>query len=1329
MMKVHWFMRVMMALTAVAIDNADGSADEMRVRTGDRFRLEFSSAGALTGVSLDGRELLSTGREELCPISICDVRKSAQFVRAECKAVAQKDGAVVHEAEVSGMSLGVTARYEATDELFAVKMNVRDTSGRDRGLLVRFALPIRATGWRWWDDMEATRLIGKTGTYENSRRIREFAALPEWRDVLALNMGTHSVNFCNVISGPVGVCYAVPLDQPRIFRTGYDADEQLFYIVYDVALANETDPSSAAEFTFYLYRCDPAWGMRSALDRYYRLFPDFFTKHVKKEGMWMAFSRLSEVDNVNEFRFAFQEGAPEPGYDDRLGVDSLTYFTHAGLFANIPDYNPETDPEPSYDRQLAAVREKFRQNTGSAEIFDACGLYNAQDRLSVKRTSVYGHVIAQYNLDPQLSYGEHMLDRIPGVFQSYRERRGGELDGFYYDGITTGVNYRRDHFRTAEYPPIWDPTQEKPFLYNYFSSVEFARETAERLHAQGKITMMNGAMGSSFYTAPYLDVMGAETGLRINRSSFNYVRTICRQKPFVTLLKGNFSKLTKEDMALFMRRCVAYGVFPGVFDWPPSGLGPGSRYWDHAEWYERDRANWRTYQTLCQQLAKAGWEPLTLARSSEPSLALERFGKSTDGEVFFTVLNDTPESADTVISIPREALPRDPVVIDQVAPRWLSAASMRDDCLEVPFRLAPESLAVLHVASKRQFAQRHIEEIQNNLALRRHMREMDTDRPEHLVHWRDTRYGTYQRDDADGRSCFKLTNESPSQIKGAMQWVMLYQDETKPLKLRIRLKGDDVNPGNDGSFHVDAVLCHVNMKTRFTERKRERFDLETGTYDWREVEIVIRPERPLRSIQLSPYLWRSSGTVWIDEISITPVGEPDREYVVDPTMEQWYECPSDDCRKEVDARFTRLETDTASLRGSGSDALADSCLSTLNRASGDKEWIQGNHLDNPCRRELRELNDMIDRLSLVGSVLMGAHGPYVDAPTVAVPGEEIAVRVRVDGVEESKVRYALQAPDDWRCEAVSGGRFKIVVPQDAQGATAQLVATAVVGSSGNSRLPMRTTTEVRIVPALEGTMRLGGVSASGDRFQFVIDVSNNSRTSMDVSLEIGLPKDWHREPQAGKLRLDAKSAKRIEFLAVPSDETKPGRYEIRAEVISSELTAPLKFAETVFYLPGSLNLLRNSGFEADATANWAKNERAYEIDTAQFHGGKRSLKLSNTSRDLRSGTSQTITLNQEVARPIFVRGHAKADAVSGHAGSGFSVYVDIYYTDGTPLYGQTIDWRTGTTDWQHGEMTIEPAKPIRNVNVYLLLRGHSGTAWFDDLFVAEDPLFDRHHPD
>ena len=448
-------------------------ADQKTVRTADQLEMAISTTGALESFSAGDESLLPADLGEFHPVSICDVAQGDQFVPVKGTAANRDDKVIiVEEVRLDGLALETAARYEAADELIQIKLHVRDTSSKDRGLLVRFALPIDARGWSWWDDMESVRKIGASGTFERSKGIREFAALPEWRDKPALNMATHSVNFCNVITGPVGLCYAVPLDQPRIFRTGYDADARLFYIVYDVALAPQTDPPSTAEFTFYVYRIDPAWGMRSALDRYYGLFPHFFTKHVRTQGMWMAFSKLSRIDNVNEFRFAFQEGAPEPGYDDQLGVHTLTYFTHAGLFANIKDYDPETDPEPSYERQLATMREKFRQTTGSADIFDASGLHDPDGKLSIKRTAVYGHIISQYNLDPMLPYGRHMLDGIPKVFESYRQSRGGELDGFYYDGITTGVNYRRDHFKYAEYPPIWDPVRKKPFLYNYFSSAE-----------------------------------------------------------------------------------------------------------------------------------------------------------------------------------------------------------------------------------------------------------------------------------------------------------------------------------------------------------------------------------------------------------------------------------------------------------------------------------------------------------------------------------------------------------------------------------------------------------------------------------------------------------------------------------------------------------------------------------------------------------------------------------------------------------------------------------------------------------------------------------------
>ncbi len=1318
MMSNHLWAQFVIGVAAIISLGAHGRAEDWTVSTGDDLRLSFSPAGTLSGLSVGGQDLLPSDGRGDSPVSVCDLARGAQFVPVTGKTIVREGGTIVQQAELTDLALAVTARYAATGETVNVHLSVRDTSGADRGLLIRFALPIQAEGWRWWDDLDRARPMGTSGTFENSRGVREFAALPEWRDKPELSVGRSAVNFCNAITGPVGICYAVPLDQPRIFRVGCDAASRSFYIVYDVALARETQPPSEAEFTFHVYRCDPQWGLRSALDRYYGLFPQFFTKHVRRQGQWMAFSSLSEIDNANEFRFAYQEGAPEPGYDDRLGVDSLTYFTHAGMFANIPDYNPETDPAPSYERQLAAMRAQFARQTGKAEIFDASALFDAKDKPSIARTAVYGHIIAQYNLDPDLPYGQHMLGTIDRVFQDFRQRRGGELDGFYYDGITTGINYRREHFRSAGYPPIWDPVAKKPLLYNYFSSVEFAKATAERLHAQGKITMMNGALGSSYYTAPYLDVMGAETGLRIDRASFNYVRTICWQKPFVTLLKGNFSQLTADDFAGFMKRCVAFGVFPGFFDWPPSGLGPGSRYWDHAEWYERDRLNHRKYQALCQQLAEAGWQPLTLARSSDAALVVERFGTAAAGEVFFTVLNDEPVPVDARLSIPVSALPPDSVIVEEVSSRPLAKATVKGESLEVPVHLEPQSLAVLHAAPRQQLVRSHTRQIAGNLDLRQQMAELDRDRPERLVHWPPARHGGYASDRVEGATAIKLANDSDDGIRGATQWVMLYQETAEPLRLRLRLKSDSARPIRAGGVRVDAVLAHVNMKTQFTEQKTERFELKSVSHDWQSEEIIIEPSRPLRSIQLSVYLWRCAGTVWIDEISLTPVSQPDHEYVVDPGTDQWYEQPTNAQRAEVDALFSAVRQALAAVERADPSGVLDACLSLRKTAGEFKQWIQDSKLSNPCRRDVREIDDLSARLSLVGAALLGVSGPRLDVPATAVPGEEVPVRVSVEGVPRTKITYTLTASDGWPVAAAGDGGFRVSVPHNALGTTAELVATATIESSPGMSLPLQATAQVRVVPALEAALVLRDLSPAGDEFHFSLDVTNHASSPTDVALRAQLPPGWELPKPLETRPIGPKSQQRIPFSVKPGPEAQPGSEEIAVELTSPRLPAPLRFSRVLRFLPASLNRLQNPGFESGG-ANWSKNEGGYQIDDRQSHSGRQSLRLHNASAQDRGSASQTITLNQQAPRPIFVRGHAKAENVSGHADRSFAVYVDIYYTDGTPLYGQTIDWPTGTTDWQYGELLIEPAKPIRHVNVYLLLRGHSGTAWFDDLFVTE----------
>jgi hypothetical protein len=102
-----------------------------------------------------------------------------------------------------------------------------------------------------------------------------------------------------------------------------------------------------------------------------------------------------------------------------------------------------------------------------------------------------------------------------------------------------------------------------------------------------------------------------------------------------------------------------------------------------------------------------------------------------------------------------------------------------------------------------------------------------------------------------------------------------------------------------------------------------------------------------------------------------------------------------------------------------------------------------------------------------------------------------------------------------------------------------------------------------------------------------------------------------------------------------------------------------------------------------------------------------------------AGATQTVAVNHTRPQKLIVSGWSKAENVTGAKDRDYALYVDCYYTDGTAIYGQTVDFDPGTHDWQYGERTIEPEKPVRNINVYLLFRGnHTGQVWFDDVRVA-----------
>jgi len=101
-------------------------------------------------------------------------------------------------------------------------------------------------------------------------------------------------------------------------------------------------------------------------------------------------------------------------------------------------------------------------------------------------------------------------------------------------------------------------------------------------------------------------------------------RSMCGHKPFCFLQNTNFDDFDEKKVEKYMRRCVFYGVYPGFF----SADASTKHYFRNHDLYNRDRPLFRTYVPLCKRAGEAGWQPVTLARSSNSALWLERFGEN-----------------------------------------------------------------------------------------------------------------------------------------------------------------------------------------------------------------------------------------------------------------------------------------------------------------------------------------------------------------------------------------------------------------------------------------------------------------------------------------------------------------------------------------------------------------------------------------------------------------------------------------------------------------------------------------------------------------------------
>jgi hypothetical protein len=649
-------------LQKVTHEKPDTKAAPRKLSTRDGLKLTLRD-NTITSLQLQGKELSAPSPSGFLARDFAADTDICAFTGGICKE----------------LGLNLQASFTAAKDHLAIEGRVTDTTGRDRAVTLLFALPLDATGWQWGDDARRSRLIGDAGEFANTISLR-----------CGANGKMSLYPLAAVWSERAGLALALDMDHPAQHRLVYHAGTRQFFIAYDFGLTKDTAKlPSGAGFRFILYRFDPRWGFRAALQKYYELFPQHFAKRVTREGVWMPFTDIAKVPGFDDFGFAFQEGAPNVEFDDQHGIASFVYVEPMSHWLAMPREVPRTYESALsvLNKDLAGARGKDAAEMAAATL--TSGIENADGRFFlylVKAPWCDGGVFS-LNPDPDIATTPDrpfnkaivMHKAIAATFKKNEPKQappvpqpstlnsqplsGPGLDGVYLDSLEMSsgeLNYRREHFRTASVPLVFD-REGRPCQLMVFNTWTFERDIAARMHARGKLMFANAVLWQFAFPAPLLDVLGTEVNW-LHRGEYspdsdavmNFRRALCRQKPYCLLMNTDYAKFTPELVERYFQRCLFYGVWPGFFDQEAASKDP---YWASAnKWYDRDRPLFKKYIPLLRRLTGAGWQPLTHGTCDNSAILVERFGPGADGTVFLTLLNDTTHTQSGTVTMDLKAL-------------------------------------------------------------------------------------------------------------------------------------------------------------------------------------------------------------------------------------------------------------------------------------------------------------------------------------------------------------------------------------------------------------------------------------------------------------------------------------------------------------------------------------------------------------------------------------------------------------------------------------------------------------------------------------------------
>lgn len=514
--------------------------------------------------------------------------------------------------------------------IHTVKLSLKNKMPR-RNLLLSCSIHVASKDSLWLIDPRRFETVQRGRIYRNYSRKGP---------VCGLNGEISLYPFAAMISGDKTYALGAIPDKPAHFRIEYDGQRELLSLNFDIVLIPERPE---IELDFCAFEFDPSWKFRSALAKYYELFPEAFKSRAGEHGIWMAFDKISRIADWQDFGFKFKEGAGEENWDSQNGILCFRYWEPSTWWMKMTEDEPR-----AYDELLKKVNRLAETGDEKALSVLSSAYHDEKDKPVLffsKQTWCDGAV---WNLSP--------LPGIKGEITCYNrnlktlkdyDSKDFPFAGEFLDSqegfMITPMDFRKSNILAAATPLAYAMGSGRACVSKGMSLFECANKTASELHARGKLIMGNDVGVNWWWMAPAFDIMGTESNWHhkgkwqpLTDPEALFTRSMCRGKPFGILQCTDFGTFSREMVEKYMRRCVAYAFFPSFF----SGKGKDKRYFRTPILYDRDRELFKKYIPWCKKLSEAGWEPITKAYSNDEKIYIERFGTR-----YFTVFNDKPEKS------------------------------------------------------------------------------------------------------------------------------------------------------------------------------------------------------------------------------------------------------------------------------------------------------------------------------------------------------------------------------------------------------------------------------------------------------------------------------------------------------------------------------------------------------------------------------------------------------------------------------------------------------------------------------------------------------------